>query len=150
MSSSSRDISSTAAIEDLVLEKRKRFTSDAYFSNVGNASGNDPDPHRKSETKVETANSETFVDVDEKSNEEGRSCCENEMKKGERLAVSVRKDEERDKRRGSRLPRMSSSVPWIRARHSFRRKHRGCELKNGKRTKERSSGDDRRTFAPFR
>ncbi|XP_043522947.1 uncharacterized protein LOC122535460 [Frieseomelitta varia] len=138
MSSSSivpRDISSI----DLVREKRKRFTADASFSNVGDASGKDPDPHRRSETKVETASSERFVDVDEKSNRDGRSVCVNEIKKRERLTASVGKGRE------SRLSRMSSSVPWIRARHSFRKK-----LKNGKRTKELSSGDGRQTFAPFR
>ncbi|KAK1128145.1 hypothetical protein K0M31_003630 [Melipona bicolor] len=146
-SSSSRDISSTAI--DLLLEKRKRFASD-----VEDAARKDPDPDRKSATKAETADSEKFVDIDEKSNREGclsrdGDGCENEIRKGECLTVSVGKGSSCDKRRGSSFPRMSSSVPWIRARHGFRKKLRGCELKNGKRMKELSSGDGQ-TLATFR
>ena len=162
-SSSPRDILSTAI--DFVLEKRKRFTSDASFSNVEDASRKGGlyearDPDRKTETKVETANSEKFVDIDKKNREgdSGRDNCENKIRKGKYLTVSVGKGEERayrgsscDKRRGSSFPRMSSSVPLIRARHNFRKKLRGCELRNGKRMKELlSSGDDRQTLAPFR
>ncbi|KOX77731.1 hypothetical protein WN51_10520 [Melipona quadrifasciata] len=142
-SSSSRDISSTAI--DLLLEKRKRFASD-----VEDAARKDPDPDRKSVTKAETADSEKFVDVDERSNREGCLGRDgDEIRKGECLTVSVGKGSSCDKRRGSSFPRMSSSVPWIRARHGFRKKLRGCELKNGKRMKELSSGDGQ-TLATFR
>ncbi|XP_071864059.1 uncharacterized protein [Bombus fervidus] len=128
-------------------------------------------PDCKSETKVVAVNSKKAIDVNENSNGQTESKekkvdrgvivnrevgCENKIKEAGGLVISAGRSEEKisdvsyDKECGSNLPRISSSVPWIRAKHSFRKKLRGYELKTGKGTRELPSGVGGQTFAPFR
>lgn len=130
-------------------------------------------PDCKSETKVAAVNSKKAIAVNENSNEQTGSKerkmdrrrgvivnrevdCESKIKEANGLVISAGRSEEKisdvsyDKKCGSNFPRMSSSVPWIRAKHSFRKKLRGCELKTGKGTKELPFGVGSQTFAPFR
>lgn len=67
---------------------------------------------------------------------------ENENTKGHGLTLPMGKSEEKfrdvsiDKQGESNCVRLSSSVPWIRAKNHFRKKLRGFEVKNGRKTKE--------------
>ncbi|XP_033358692.1 uncharacterized protein LOC117238144 [Bombus vosnesenskii] len=130
-------------------------------------------PDCKSETKVVAVNSKKAIDVNENSNEKTESKerkmdrrqgviinrevhCESKIKETNSLVISAGRSEEKipdvsyDKKYRSNFPRISFSVPWIRAKHSFRKKLRGCELKTGRGTKKLPSGVGSQTFAPFR
>lgn len=157
---SNTSFSNEEDISQKVTEREEKFHEDLC------------NPDCKSETKVVAVNSKKAIDINENSNEKTESkerkvdrgrgvilnrevCCENKIKEAGGLVVSAGRSEEKipgvsyDKKCGSNFPRMSSSVPWIRAKHSFRKKLRGCELKTGKGTKELPSGVGSQTFAPF-
>ncbi|XP_076230769.1 uncharacterized protein LOC143176966 [Calliopsis andreniformis] len=117
----------------------------------------------KSEAKLKTVNEQQISDGDEKNFmgekdtvEHGliimdKAMSENNVdKKGASVSTKIKEGEDRSvsyiKQQWSNLPRTSSSVPWIRAKHSFRKKLRGYELKAGRRVEELPAGDGNPTF----
>lgn len=159
-SESASDIFSTAI--DFVMEKRKCFASNTSFSmeeevtereefNDGENLGNS-----KSEIKMAGVGSGSNVESGSGRKEDsvgGRNLvCENKNKK--KNCVGMRSEEKVrgascNKYQRSNFPRLTSSVPWIRAKHSFRKKLRGYELKTGKRIKDVCYGDGHLAFAAF-
>lgn len=159
-SESASDIFSTAI--DFVMEKRKCFASNTSFSmeeevtereefNDGENLGNS-----KSEIKMAGVGSGSNVESGSGRKEDsvggGNLVCENKNKK--KNCVGMRSEEKVrgascNKYQRSNFPRLTSSVPWIRAKHSFRKKLRGYELKTGKRIKDVCYGDGHLAFAAF-
>lgn len=155
-SESASDIFSTAI--DFVMEKSKCFPSNTSFSveeegterdelneNLGNRVA-----ESRSETKLGASSGNV---VGRREDEEGvgnRGESKNKDCMGWRSEEKVRAASICNKYQRSNFPRLTSSVPWIRAKHkSFRKKLRGYELKAGKRIKDASYGDGHLAFAAF-
>lgn len=160
-SNSEMDIFSTPAM-DLILERRKYLATNERVSNrdqilekvtkaeklAENIVGS------KSESKLKTVNNQRAFDVDKNDAAEGQggkvACWSNVEEKGG-ASVTVRKCDGHKSKKQQRasMPRTSSSVPWIRAKHSLRKKLRGFELKTGRGAGELPAGDGHLTFAAF-
>lgn len=154
-SESASDIFSTAI--DFVMEKSKCFPSNTSFSveeeatereefNEGENLGNS-----KSEVKIAGSSSNVGSSRKEDSGGVGGNRSEFENKNKDCVGMGGRSEEKvrGNKYQRSNFPRLTSSVPWIRAKHSFRKKLRGYELKTGKRIKDVSYGDGHLAFAAF-
>ncbi|XP_017789036.1 PREDICTED: uncharacterized protein LOC108571491 [Habropoda laboriosa] len=163
-SNSGREIFSTAI--DFVVEKKKCLTPDTTFSFSNENSEKTIEKDEKfreksvnhaSETKEKIVNNrKTVEDLKEKKmvQKESEIVCENKSDKKSSSTVSMEKNKENvlvasDRKKYNNLPRSSSSVPWIRAKHCYRKKLRGSELKTGRRFKELPVGDGHMNFAAF-
>lgn len=172
-SNSEKDVFSTPMI-DFILGG-KRLASDVYTSNKDQIFEKMTEKEDKfikkclalwSESKDKTVNNQRTCGDDEKDSSREKdtlgtalriiekAVSENNVdKKG--ASVLKKNSERKDrsawgvKRQRSNLPRTSSSVPWIRAKHSYRKKLRGCELKPGRRV-EQPAGDGHLAFAAAR
>ncbi|XP_017760152.1 PREDICTED: uncharacterized protein LOC108550797 [Eufriesea mexicana] len=162
VSDSERDIFSTAI--DFVLENRKCFTSNTSFSNeevtsekvTGREKFPDENLDRKSMAEVRAKYSEKKK-MDRKEIVTLKEVMRGkENTKGHGLTLMGKSEEKfrdvlSDKKQELNCPRISSSVPWIPTKNSFRKKLRGFEVRNGKKMElVLLPGDGDSTFATFR
>lgn len=147
-SGSASDVFSTAV--DFVMEKRKCFASNTSFEEEVTERGESGclDENSRSEVKVGGSGDEEQQLLHSsgrgKKKRKKKDCCVGMGRSEEKVrGVSWNRHHQRPS-----LPRLTCSVPWIRAKHSFRKKLRGYEPKTGKRTKK-DYRDGRLPFAAF-
>lgn len=147
LSNSERDIFSTAT--NFLVEGRKCSASSVCVSGKDQSFEKVAVQKDKSSKEIVDSKRETKVGgLNEQEKIDGVEKFLSEEKKGG--SVMFMKNVEGKLRKRCSFPRTSASVPWIRARHSFRRKLRNLELRSGKRVEKLPVGDGRATCATYR